>query len=87
LRKHYGLGVAAATGSLRSRDPMDLGELFEVMWDLHVTDLAVWNDSPNFDAKAYYEHLITAATLPELLKEENDPVHGTLAVVLSNVIY
>jgi hypothetical protein len=26
LRKHYGLGVAAATGSLRSKDPMDLGE-------------------------------------------------------------
>ncbi|KAF8596559.1 hypothetical protein BDV93DRAFT_454666 [Ceratobasidium sp. AG-I] len=55
LRKHYGLGVAAATGSLRSKDPMDL-------------------DSPNFDAKAYYEHLITTATLPELLKKENDLV-------------
>ncbi|QRW18493.1 vacuolar protein sorting-associated protein, Vps51/Vps67 family protein [Rhizoctonia solani] len=53
LRKHYGLGVAAATGSLRSKDPMDL-------------------DSPNFDAKAYYEHLITTATLPELLKKENE---------------
>ncbi|QRV90370.1 vacuolar protein sorting-associated protein, Vps51/Vps67 family protein [Ceratobasidium sp. AG-Ba] len=53
LRKHYGLGVAAATGSLKSRDPMDL-------------------DSPNFDAKAYYEHLITTATLPELLKKENE---------------
>lgn len=32
-------------------------------------------DSPNFDAKAYYEHLITTATLPELLKKENDLVH------------
>ncbi|EUC62767.1 fat-free-like protein [Rhizoctonia solani AG-3 Rhs1AP] len=55
LRKHYGLGVAAATGSLRSKDPMDL-------------------DSPNFDARAYYEHLITTATLPELLKKENELV-------------
>ncbi|KAG9092200.1 hypothetical protein FS749_015915 [Ceratobasidium sp. UAMH 11750] len=55
LRKHYGLGVAAASGSLKSRDPMDL-------------------DSPNFDAKAYYDHLITTATLPELLKKENDLV-------------
>ncbi|KAJ1300065.1 hypothetical protein OPQ81_002547 [Rhizoctonia solani] len=55
LRKHYGLGVAAASGSLRSKDPMDL-------------------DSPNFDAKAYYEHLITTATLPELLKKENELV-------------
>ncbi|CAE6491477.1 unnamed protein product [Rhizoctonia solani] len=55
LRKHYGLGIAAATGSLRSKDPMDL-------------------DSPNFDAKTYYEHLITTATLPELLKKENELV-------------
>ncbi|KAH7325290.1 Vps51/Vps67-domain-containing protein [Rhizoctonia solani] len=55
LRKHYGLGVAAAAGSLRSKDPMDL-------------------DSSNFDAKAYYEHLITTATLPELLKKENELV-------------
>ncbi|KAG9114457.1 hypothetical protein FRC07_007633 [Ceratobasidium sp. 392] len=57
LRKHYGLGVAAASGSLKSRDPMDL-------------------DSPNFDAKAYYEHLITTATLPELLKKENELHQG-----------
>ncbi|KAG8796486.1 hypothetical protein FRC12_021119 [Ceratobasidium sp. 428] len=56
LRKHYGLGAVAASGSLKSRDPMDL-------------------DSPNFDAKAYYEHLITTTTLPELLKKENDLVH------------
>ncbi|CEL55981.1 Vacuolar protein sorting-associated protein 51 homolog OS=Dictyostelium discoideum GN=vps51 PE=3 SV=1 [Rhizoctonia solani AG-1 IB] len=55
LRKHYGLGVVAATGNLRSKDPMDL-------------------DSSNFDAKAYYEHLITTATLPELLKKENELV-------------
>lgn len=43
-----------------------------------MTDVAVWIDSPNFDAKAYYEHLITTATLPELLKKENDLVHGEL---------
>ncbi|CAE6495255.1 unnamed protein product [Rhizoctonia solani] len=60
LRKHYGLGVAAASGSLRSKDPMDL-------------------DSSNFDAKAYYEHLITTATLPELLKKENELVQGKWA--------
>jgi len=29
-------------------------------------------DSPAFDAKAYYEQLITTSSLPTLLKKEND---------------
>ena len=75
LRKHYGLGVAAATGSLRSKDPMDLGGFSNFTWE-YGPNLGFWTDSPNFDAKAYYEHLITTATLPELLKKENDLVQG-----------
>lgn len=31
-------------------------------------------DSPVFDAKAYYEQLITTSTLPALLKQENELV-------------
>jgi len=33
-------------------------------------------DSPSFDAKAYYDQLITTSSLPNLLKRENDLVSG-----------
>jgi vacuolar protein sorting-associated protein 51 len=34
-------------------------------------------DSTAFDAKAYYEQLITTSSLPALLKRENDLLSGT----------
>ena len=34
-------------------------------------------DSPVFDARAYYEQLITTSSLPTLLKTENDLLTGT----------
>ena len=36
-------------------------------------------DSPVFDARAYYEQLITTSSLPTLLKTENDLLTGKLA--------
>jgi vacuolar protein sorting-associated protein 51 len=33
-------------------------------------------DSPAFDAKSYYEQLITTSTLPMLLKQENELLSG-----------
>lgn len=33
-------------------------------------------DSPAFDAKSYYEQLITTSTLPTLLKRENELMSG-----------
>lgn len=33
-------------------------------------------DSPAFDAKVYYEQLITTASLPTLLKRENELMSG-----------
>ena len=33
-------------------------------------------DSPVFDARAYYEQLITTSSLPTLLKTENDLLTG-----------
>ena len=35
-------------------------------------------DSTAFDAKAYYEQLITTASLPVLLKKENDFLTGEI---------
>ncbi|KAI0077033.1 hypothetical protein K474DRAFT_1662110 [Panus rudis PR-1116 ss-1] len=58
LRKHYGLGV----GPPPPLSGQGQGKKVDPM------DL----DSPAFDAKAYYEQLITTASLPVLLKKEND---------------
>lgn len=40
--------------------------------------LLIWNlDSTSFDAKTYYEQLITTSSLPNLLKRENELLTGT----------
>ncbi|KZT73608.1 vesicular transporter [Daedalea quercina L-15889] len=56
LRKHYGLGVGPPP-------PLGSGAKAADPMDL---------DSAAFDAKAYYEQLITTSSLPSLLKREND---------------
>ncbi|KAL0060178.1 hypothetical protein AAF712_013025 [Marasmius tenuissimus] len=40
-------------------------------------------DSPAFDAKAYYEQLITTSSLPVLLKRENEILTGSTTLDLS----
>ncbi|EPS96113.1 hypothetical protein FOMPIDRAFT_1025521 [Fomitopsis schrenkii] len=55
LRKHYGLGVGP---------PPPLGGSGRAADPMDL-------DSSAFDAKAYYEQLITTASLPSLLKREN----------------
>ncbi|KAF4613582.1 hypothetical protein D9613_007647 [Agrocybe pediades] len=64
LRKHYGLGVGPPPPlpGNNSQDPMDLS--------LHASNLEL--DSSAFDAKSYYEQLITTSSLPALLKRENE---------------
>lgn len=37
-------------------------------------------DSTAFDAKAYYEQLITTSSLPSLLRKENELLNGTRAI-------
>lgn len=81
LRKHYGLGVGPPpplTGPGKPLDPMDIGEL-RPEWKLTYFDGYVPSDSPAFDAKSYYEQLITTASLSTLLKKENELVSGTIA--------
>lgn len=85
LRKHYGLGVGPPP-TLRSdsngkvNDPMDLGD-----WrNSHQCEckslmLYLMLDSTAFDAKTYYEQLITTSSLPTLLKRENDLLTGVYA--------
>ncbi|KAF9048445.1 Vps51/Vps67-domain-containing protein [Panaeolus papilionaceus] len=56
LRKHYGLGVGPPPPKGGAASLQDPMDL----------------NSPAFDAKSYYEQLITTATLPALLKRENE---------------
>ncbi|TFK94036.1 hypothetical protein K466DRAFT_658041 [Polyporus arcularius HHB13444] len=56
LRKHYGLGLGP---------PPPLGGVKSSQDPMDF-------DSPVFDARAYYEQLITTSSLPTLLKTEND---------------
>ncbi|KAI0359984.1 hypothetical protein OH77DRAFT_1446761 [Trametes cingulata] len=56
LRKHYGLGLGP---------PPPLGGVKSSQDPMDF-------DSPAFDARAYYEQLITTSSLPTLLKTEND---------------
>ncbi|EAU85348.1 vesicular transporter [Coprinopsis cinerea okayama7 len=56
LRKHYGLGVGPPPPSKGNAPSSDPMDL----------------NSPAFDAKSYYEQLITTSSLPMLLKQEND---------------
>ncbi|KAI0749425.1 Vps51/Vps67-domain-containing protein [Daedaleopsis nitida] len=56
LRKHYGLGLGPPP-------PLGNGKSSQDPMDF---------DSAVFDARAYYEQLITTASLPTLLKTDND---------------
>ncbi|KAI0090151.1 Vps51/Vps67-domain-containing protein [Irpex rosettiformis] len=56
LRKHYGLGVGPPPSGSGRPGAVDPMDL----------------DSAAFDAKAYYEQLITTSSLPTLLKKENE---------------
>ena len=38
-------------------------------------------DSPAFDARSYYEQLITTSSLPHLLKRENELLVGQYLVI------
>jgi vacuolar protein sorting-associated protein 51 len=58
-------------------DPMDLGVcLIAVIFTQKPTWVVV--DSTAFDAKTYYEQLITTSSLPTLLKRENDLLAGKI---------
>ena len=74
LRKHYGLGVGPPPPLPgKSNDPMNLGTNLISSF----TNNLIWPiDSPAFDAKAYYEQLITTSSLPVLLKKENEILTG-----------
>ncbi|OJT07194.1 Vacuolar protein sorting-associated protein 51 -like protein [Trametes pubescens] len=56
LRKHYGLGLGPPPPLGGAKSNQDPMDF----------------DSPAFDARAYYEQLITTSSLPTLLKTEND---------------
>lgn len=77
LRKHYGLGVGPPLPVPgKSNDPMNMG-----MSTRHPTPIdinVVVSDSPAFDAKTYYDQLITTSSLPALLKRENELLAGGL---------
>lgn len=79
LRKHYGLGVGPPVPLPgRAADPMDLGayQLTPRGAPSVLTGRVVTVDSSAFDAKAYYEQLITTSSLPGLLKRENELLTG-----------
>lgn len=75
LRKHYGLGVGPPTPTGKPEDPMDLGKLKakHIRASTHRV-----TDSPSFDAKTYYEQLITTSSLATLLRRENELLSGTV---------
>lgn len=73
LRKHYGLSVTPPPPSGRPMDPMDLGERSSRNIPYYPNQIA---DSPAFDAKAYYDQLITTSSLTTLLKKENELLTG-----------
>ena len=77
LRKHYGLGVGPPPPSGKPQDPMDLGESMPpVLTNVLCSRLTTSADSPAFDAKAYYEQLITTSSLATLLKRESELLSG-----------
>ena len=78
LRKHYGLGVGPPLPSGKPQDPMDLGK--PAVRCTLINGISSWlfplSDSPAFDAKAYYEQLITTSSLATLLKRESELLSG-----------
>lgn len=78
LRKHYGLGVGPPPPSGKPQDPMDLGKSTErILTNAISSRFPIFVDSPAFDAKAYYEQLITTSSLATLLKRESELLSGT----------
>ena len=75
LRKHYGLGQPGPPAPLpgRTNDPMDLG-----MSDINCQTwcLRTATDSTAFDARTYYDQLITTSPLVALIKHENELLSG-----------
>jgi len=79
LRKHYGLGVGPPPPSGKPQDPMDLGEsMNRILTNPPDSRPSLPLDSPAFDAKAYYEQLITTSSLATLLKRESELLSGVL---------
>lgn len=77
LRKHYGLGVGPPSPIPgKSNDPMNMGMSARRLTPT-VIDI-VLSDSPAFDAKTYYDQLITTSSLPALLRRENELLTGVL---------
>ena len=77
LRKHYGLGVGPPPPTGKPQDPMDLGESTDLISiNALCSQLIASADSPAFDAKAYYEQLITTSSLATLLKRESELLSG-----------
>lgn len=75
LRKHYGLGVGPPPPVPgKSNDPMNMGTSY--CYPLPTDVDIVMSDSPVFDAKTYYDQLITTSSLPALLKRENELLAG-----------
>ena len=75
LRKHYGLGIGPPPPLPGGKpNPMDFGSCAIPRIGPPLRDLIT--DSPAFDAKSYYEQLITTSSLPVLLKRENDLFSG-----------
>jgi vacuolar protein sorting-associated protein 51 len=71
LRRHYGMTVGPPAPSGKRSDPMDIGIYHPSR--LRLTDpTIIHTDSPAFDAKTYYDQLITTSSLPVLLKQENE---------------
>lgn len=74
LRQHYGMAVGPpAPLPGRPDDPMDIGKSFQTFSS---ATLLIAIDSPTFDAKAYYNQLITTTSLTGLLKRENELYAG-----------
>ena len=77
LRRHYGMTVGPPAPSGRPSDPMDVGTSY-LLHTPFVERLVFRADSPAFNAKAYYDQLITTSSLPVLLRRENELLTRTL---------
>ena len=65
---------------------MDLGEFMDcILRNALSSSLPASVDSPAFDAKAYYEQLITTSSLATLLKRESELLSGT-PILLPRII-
>lgn len=90
LRQHYGMNIGPpAPIPGRPHDPMNIGlcPLFSVFrFPIYIyihCHFDYWTDSASFDAKAYYEQLITTTSLTGLLKRENELSTGLSPLLCS----